>query len=172
MSLFIDSFFCAHSTMDEIEAMVECGFDAMFEVYENGGDPNVAFFKGEVPKNEDNNANDNKNNNADEMGVDNAASGEVLDEEEVCVECWENPCVFFLHEELLVAFDEAEHGERLEGEDVPPNNVRRKKLYRQLTLMLNGGPMGAGVRRPLPSCCVSAIRDMLPSDSFMGFKAE
>jgi hypothetical protein len=28
-------------------------------------------------------------------------------------------------------------------EPVPSNNIRRKKLYRQLTLMLNGGPLGA-----------------------------
>jgi hypothetical protein len=56
-------------------------------------------------------------------------------------------------------------------EPIPSNNIRRKKLYRQLTLMLNGGPLGA-VRKPLPTCCVSAIRDMLPSDTFMGYKSE
>jgi hypothetical protein len=70
---------------------------------------------------------------------------------------------------MVVALNEA-----LAPEDVPSNNLRRKKLYRQLTLMLNGGPLGAGVRRALPDCCVSAIRAMLPSEgeSFMGFLAE
>ena len=55
----------------------------------------------------------------------------------------------------------------------PTNNIRRKKLYRQLTLMLNGGPVGAGVRRELPACCVTGICQMLlPSNTFMGFKEE
>jgi hypothetical protein len=100
-----------------------------------------------VPKNEDNNADGNKNKNADEPGDDDAASGEVLDEARGGLRRMLGKSLhFFLHEELLVAFDKAEHGERLEGEDLPSNNVRRKKLYRQLTLMLNGGPMGAGVR--------------------------
>jgi hypothetical protein len=44
-------------------------------------------------------------------------------QEEVCVECFENPCFFFHHEELLVAVDEAEHGMIPAGEDVPSNNV-------------------------------------------------
>ncbi len=70
-----------------------------------------------------------------------------------------------------MAFDESEHGELTE-EDLPPNNIGRKKLYRQLTLMINGGPMGAGVREPLPTCCVAAIRTMLASETYMGFHAE
>jgi hypothetical protein len=45
-------------------------------------------------------------------------------------------------------------------------------LRRQLTLMINNGPMGAKVRKELPSCCLSAVRDMFSSDSYMGFKAE
>jgi hypothetical protein len=47
----------------------------------------------------------------------------------------------------------------LAGEDVPSNNERRKKLYRQLTLMLNDGPLGAGVRRPLCRTVVSQQSD-------------
>jgi hypothetical protein len=89
----------------------------------------------------------------------------------VCRECREELCVFGKHEELLFMHDNTEHGTDA-TELIPSNNIRRKKLYRQLTRMLNGGPLGAGVRKPLPSCCVSAIRDMLPSDSFMGFKSE
>jgi hypothetical protein len=38
--------------------------------------------------------------------------------------------------------------------------------------MINGGPMGAGVRKPLPDCCVGHIREMLPSESFMGCRSE
>ena len=99
---------------------------------------------------------------------------DVMGEEElvvVCSACGEHPCLFLQHKESLVAYDEAEHllGD---GEDVPANNIRRKKLYRQLTLMLNGGPLGASVRRELPTCCVAGIHQMLPSETFMGFKAE
>jgi hypothetical protein len=43
-------------------------------------------------------------------------------------------------------------------EPIPSNNIRRKKLYRQLTLMLNGGPLGAEVRKPLPTCCLGNQR--------------
>jgi hypothetical protein len=38
--------------------------------------------------------------------------------------------------------------------------------------MIDGGPMGAGVRKPLPDCCVGHIREMLPSESFMGCRSE
>jgi hypothetical protein len=57
-------------------------------------------------------------------------------------------------------------------EPIPSNNIRRKKLYRQLTLMLNGGPLGAGSQEAVADLCVSAIRDILPSDTFMGYKSE
>jgi hypothetical protein len=57
-------------------------------------------------------------------------------------------------------------------DEVPPNNIRRKAMHRQLTLVINGGPMGAEVREPLPHCCVSAVREMAPSKSFMGSRAE
>jgi hypothetical protein len=88
-----------------------------------------------------------------------------------CPGCEEDSCVFIRHKDSLVAHDEAEHGS-LALEDAPDNNIRRKKLHRQCTLMINGGPLGAGVRRPLPSCCTSAIREMLPSETFMVFLAE
>jgi hypothetical protein len=88
-----------------------------------------------------------------------------------CPGCEEDSCVFIRHKDSLVACDEAEHGS-LALEDVPDNNIRRKKLHRQCTLMINGGPLGAGVRRPLPSCYISAIREILPSETFMGFLAE
>ena len=91
---------------------------------------------------------------------------------EVCPACGEEMCVFQVHKEGLAAYDDAEHGGSLVAEEMPENNIRRKKLYRQLTLMLNGGPMGAGVRRELPYCCVNGIREMHTSETFMGFMAE
>jgi hypothetical protein len=124
-------------------------------------------------------ANSNKNligkrdDKTDDNIVDEIKKKRIDKEEDPeCAECGESPCVFFQHEELLVEYDDAEYGLTTSVEPLPDNNIRRKKLYRQLTLMLNGGPLGAGVRKPLPSCCVSAIRDMHPSDTFMGFKSD
>jgi hypothetical protein len=94
---------------------------------------------------------------------------EVVEDIVSCPGCKEHPCVFNTHKENLVAYDEAEHSCR---EDMPENNLRRKKLYRQLTLMINEGPLGAKICRPLPSCCVTAIREMLPSNTYMGFREE
>jgi hypothetical protein len=177
--------FPAGASMEEVEELVGQGLDAMFDAHYAGkegvsvvfGKESIVLEAGQDTQKDDKGDDDDKktNENADVRGDDDEEEeGEYHDLEEVCVGCFENPCVFFRHEELLVAFDEAEHGEELvvpaAGEAVPSNNVRRKKLYRQLTLMLNGGPMGAGVRRPLPDCCVAAIRDMLPSDNYMGFQ--
>jgi hypothetical protein len=93
-------------------------------------------------------------------------------QEDTCVFCEEDPCVFSQHEDSLVAFDEAEQASLATEDNPPSNHLQRKKMHRQLTLMLNGGPLGAGVRKELPRCCVSAARDMHPSDTFMGFREE
>jgi hypothetical protein len=114
-------------------------------------------------KDDNNREDDNKNKNEDEVGDDD--DGGFLDAEEPCLECREDPRIFFLHEELLVAFDEAEHGDSLAGEDVPLNNMRWKKLYRQLTLMLNGGQWGWGsidhcravVSQQSETCCPQIV---------------
>jgi hypothetical protein len=167
-----------NATSDEIEAIIERGMDAMMDAVENGGDPDVAFFPdgtGDPKINYENKGNGGpgQEDKHDDM-VDEIEKMKNKDKEEdpVCPECGQAPCVFFEHEELLVEYDDAEYGLTTSVEPIPSNNIRRKKLYRQLTLMLNGGPLGAGVRKPLPTCCVSAIRDMLPSDTFMGYKSE
>ena len=55
----------------------------------------------------------------------------------------------------------------------PATSAARSFTGSQFTLMLNGGPLGAGVRCKLPACCVTGIHQMLPaSEAFMGFKAE
>jgi hypothetical protein len=167
----------ANASRDDIAAIVACDIDAMFDavVVDTGIDADVTFFHedeereaGDGEKNNTNNMNDSNNN------TDSSEEGEeegVLTLTTMCGECGEDPCFFSQHEQLLVAFDDAEHGS-LAAEDVPANNILRKKLYRQLTLLINGGPLGAGVRKELPSCCVSAVRDMHPSETFMGFRTE
>jgi DNA-directed RNA polymerase subunit M/transcription elongation factor TFIIS len=167
-----------NATTEEVEAIIERGMDAMMDAVDGDSDADVCFLhEGSeeaiaAEKNQNTSgktdgdgggdiADDDDNKNDNKKGVDDE-----------CPECGEDPCVFFQHEELLVAYDDAEYGLTTSVEPLPDNNIRRKKLYRQLTLMLNGGPLGAGVRKPLPSCCVSAIRDMHPSDTFMGFKSD
>jgi hypothetical protein len=140
-----------NATSADIEAIVENGLEALFEAHQAGVDvPNVAFMHG---AGED--INEDTEIPADEV-------------EESCPVCGEDPCVFYQHAEHLLAFDEAEHGS-LAQEDVPPNNIRRKLMYRQMTLLINGGPMGR-VRKELPQCVVTAIREMVPSESYMGFR--
>jgi hypothetical protein len=96
--------FPADASMDEVEELVGQGLDAMFDTFYAGNkEVNVVFSKESIvleglqeTKKDDNSDNDkkNKNTNEDEPG-NNDAAGEVLDEEEVCVECFENPCIFF-----------------------------------------------------------------------------
>ena len=110
---------------------------------------------------------DNKTHNNN----DNVATIKECEYIIICLECEEGPCLFVQSKLSLVAFDEAEHA-GLATEDAPSNNAMRKKLYRQLALMINGGPLGAGVRRELPTCCFSADREMHPSDTFMSFEED
>jgi hypothetical protein len=111
------------------------------------------------------------NNNDDDITKD--ASAATIKDEIVCPGCGEDLCVFVGHEESLVALDKVEHL-GLAPECLPLNNVRQKALHQQLTLMINRGPLGAGVCGALLDCCVLAIREMLPSEgeSFMGLLAQ
>ena len=102
--------------------------------------------------------------------------GKVKEEDRVvvrvvedCVHCGEDRCVWLANKERMVLIDETEHG-YLPDDSKPPNNARRKKLYREMTLLLNKGPLGVGVRKKLPRCVENGARALFPSPSFMGFK--
>jgi hypothetical protein len=158
------------ASREEIYAVVSRGFDAMLN-----GSPDVVFSI-DGPGHIDPTTGKKIKVETVETGeghnvLNNTEILEVVEDMVSCPGCEESPCVFTRHKENLVAYDEAEHS-CLPGEDMPENNLRRKKLYRQLTLMINEGPLGAKIRRPLPSCCVTAIREMLPSDTYMGFREE
>ena len=86
-----------------------------------------------------------------------------------CRQCIESPCVWQQKKEDMVLFDESEHG-HFQAEDCPPNNIRRKKVYRQMFLYINQGPAGKGVREKLPTCVENGARLMFPSPTFMGFR--
>lgn len=186
------------ASKEAINAIVERGVDAMYQQEASGEIADVAFLfdeeaedaeeVDEEKKNDDNNDEENnddvvheneddeKNRNNKSIDNDTITIEDWANGEEefvaVCGFCSNDPCLFEQNKETLILFDEAEHVLLVAGEDVPANNIRRKSLYRQLTLILNGGPMGAGVRRELPACCVTGVREMHPSESFMGYMQE
>jgi hypothetical protein len=59
----------------------------------------------------------------------------VVEAEKEYKHCCEQPCVWIAKKEDMIFYDKSEHG-LLPKEDLPPNNIRRKKLYRQMTLHL------------------------------------
>jgi hypothetical protein len=85
------------------------------------------------------------------------------------VHCCEQPCVGLAKKEDMRLFNVLEQG-HLPDEDSPPNNMRRKKVYRQMFLHINQGPSGAGIRIELPECIEEGTRAIFPSPCFMGFK--
>jgi hypothetical protein len=86
-----------------------------------------------------------------------------------CTFCEDNPCVWLVKKEDMLNYDDDEH-DYLPVKDWPPHNVRRRKIYRQMTLFINEGPLGKGVRKELPKCVVAGCREILPSPTFMGYK--
>ena len=129
--------------------------------WHRGGGHRHGFFLTLTTMSESDNHNDN----------DNIAT--IKEDVIVYPECEEGPCLFVQNKWRLFAFDEVEHAS-LTMEDVPLTNIiMRKKLCKQLPLMMiKGGPVGTGARRELPTCCVSAVLEMHPSNTFMGFKAQ
>jgi hypothetical protein len=49
-------------------------------------------------------------------------------------------------EEDMLNYDDDKHG-HLPTKDWPPNNVYHRKIYRQMTLFINKGPLGKGVHK-------------------------
>jgi hypothetical protein len=102
------------------------------------------------------------------------AAEKRLVEEEVtkeCKECCEEPCVWIAQRDAMIDFDDDEHSHLPEGAG-PPNNIRRKKVYRQMVLTMNEGGTGKGVRVALPKCVEDGVRELFPSPTFMGFKCK
>jgi hypothetical protein len=88
---------------------------------------------------------------------------------ELCELCLDDPCIWIKMREAMLDYDDNEH-DHLAANDYPPNNVRRKKIYRQMFLYINSGPSGKGVRAELPKCVTDGCRVCFPSPTFMGFK--
>jgi hypothetical protein len=66
-------------------------------------------------------------------------------------------------------WDKLEHSNLPEG-DVPAANIRQKKLYCQMTIMMNGGPIGKGIRIQHPKCVIAGIHMSSPDrdGNYMG----
>jgi hypothetical protein len=158
-----------NASAEELDAIAERGMNALFDAFDAGEDvPTVSFLHGDEEEKENKQEEVKTDNNDND---ENASDRNIIPDDEIedsCPVCGHDPCLFVQHGELLLAFDAAEHGGRAPDE-TPTNNLRRKALYRQLTLLLNNGPLGVGVRKPLPKCCVDAVRELLPSETFMGF---
>jgi hypothetical protein len=165
-----------NATKEQIDATVERGLEALVEAHANGRPANAAFmFEGDLAAEADKTTvsddDSNEKNDAKTRLALDGVDGITVVCDDKCPICKNDPCSFTVNEDGLVDCDEAEHG-HLAPEDHPANNLRRKKLCRQLTSMIDSGPMGAGVKKPLPDCCVGHIREMLPSESFMGHRLE
>jgi hypothetical protein len=74
----------------------------------------------------------------------------------LCEQCENLPCVWADNQQAMVAFDQAEN-----DEDAEPNK-RRHGLYRQMALIINGGPSGSGNRLKLPTCVLTGVRELFP----------
>jgi hypothetical protein len=105
------------------------------------------------------------------VALDNPAMGlpvEVMMEEpedepvECVVECGEYLCVWLSKEQDMIFFDQMEH-EHLPEQDMPPNNIQRKKLYRKTTLHIQAGQVQKGVRHQLPNCIEIGTCELFPS---------
>jgi hypothetical protein len=66
----------------------------------------------------------------------------------------------------MLNYNDDKHG-HLPTKDWPPNNVCFRKIYQQMTLFINEGPLGKGVPKELPKCVVCGCRESLPSPTFM-----
>jgi hypothetical protein len=106
----------------------------------------------------------------DPVGLPVEVPVEEEEEKEECAHCCEEPCVWISKKDDMILFDECEHAD-LAQEDMPPNNIRRKKLYRQMTLHMQDGVMQKGIRHELPKCVEFGTRELFPSPTFMGFRS-
>jgi hypothetical protein len=88
--------------------------------------------------------------------------------------CEEQPGAWLSNHDNMHALDKLEHSNLL-VEDVPStSNIRRIKLYHQMAITMNGGPMGKGVRIQHPKFMIGGIHTILPDPdgNYMGHKKD
>jgi hypothetical protein len=73
-----------------------------------------------------------------------------------CTMCSNVPCLWIDNQPAMEAYAAAA------SDDNEETRKRRHGLYRQMALIVNGGPSGKGVRVKLPECVVAGIRQLFP----------
>jgi hypothetical protein len=74
----------------------------------------------------------------------------------LCDKCENVPCLWEENKESMVQYDKAMCDEDAEA------NKHRYCLYKQMALVINGGPAGRGNRLKLPECVVTGVRELFP----------
>jgi hypothetical protein len=92
------------------------------------------------------------------------------DKKGTCTYCNSLPCVWASNKEAMLQFIDAEEHGLLTGDDIPLSNQHRKGMYRQMALLLNGGPTGKGAGSEFPICVVNSVPEMFPESNkiYMG----
>jgi hypothetical protein len=102
--------------------------DTMFKAHNMGEEaPEVAFYYEEKEVEEEGNKKINNNSNINKLDVDKNEDTKSTTRYIACVECGKEPCVFAMHEELLITFDDTDHGNSSGIDVVPSNNLRHKE---------------------------------------------
>ena len=73
-----------------------------------------------------------------------------------CSHCKVGPCVWVTNIDNMVAVDTAEHDAHVDM------RTRRNVIYRQMSLIINDGPIGVGIRAILPPCVVAGVVALFP----------
>ena len=78
--------------------------------------------------------------------------------------CAKSPCVFLEWQEELERHVDIMYPE-------VSNKAKRYHMYRHMLRKLHGH-MGKGKRKRLPSCILQGLRDLFPSEEYVGFKPD
>ena len=69
-----------------------------------------------------------------------------------CKKCDNSPCLWLEHKETMIQYASSLYGTTDEEGQELSNGGKRYKMYRQIVLAINEGPMGKGNRMRLPRC--------------------
>jgi hypothetical protein len=79
-----------------------------------------------------------------------------------CPVCMNSPCLFLQYQ------DELERHVDIMYPEVT-NKQKRYHMYRHMSRRLHGH-LGKGKRKPLPECFTTGLRELFPSEDYVGFK--
>ena len=104
------------------------------------------------------------------MVFDAKEEGKMMVAREHCQNCLSVPCIWISN------MDTMEETIRRLGlvHEHPPNNIMRKYMYRTMSDIISGGPMGEGNRKPLPLCVLEGVRKKFLQEigEYMGYRVK